>query len=181
MMNPRQFSGSIIATLYRTEMRMALRDRRTIVAAVLLPLLVMPLMLFSTTWTAKKREQKLQATVYRCAVAGSQADTARALLDATRKRTNSNQPAGGKHPFQFVEITPKDASAALAKGDLHLILEGLTAAEARLNGQSAKTNAPTKSRRATVEDEEDGEPREKLAANTPVLRIVFRADRSSAY
>lgn len=180
MMNPRQFSGSIIATLYRTEMRMALRDRRTIVAAVLLPLLVMPLMLFSTTWTAKKREQKLQATVYRCAVAGSQADTARALLDATRKRTNSNQPAGGKHPFQFVEITPKDASAALAKGDLHLILEGLTAAEARLNGQSAKTNAPTKSRRATVEDEEDGEPREKLAANTPVLRIVFRADRDDS-
>jgi hypothetical protein len=115
-----------VATLFRNELRMVLRDRRTIVTSIILPLIVMPILLFGSVWTGKKREQTLQQTVYRYAVTGSQTNSVRALAAKTQERliadagTNANQ-------FKFEETTVTNAPAALNNGDIHFFLEGLAA------------------------------------------------------
>ena len=88
----------VVVTLFRTEMRMVLRDRRILVTSIVLPLLVTPLLLLASTWSVKKREQTLQKTSARYAVTGSEsnavraADRGRAQI-AARPLTPMNLPA----------------------------------------------------------------------------------------
>lgn len=167
-----------VGTLFRAEMRMVLRDRRTIITSIVLPLLVMPLMLLGSSWTIKQRNQKLKKTVCRYAVTGSQAAFVRALATATRERLAVEQakPSAG---FRFEEVPCEDAATALSKGDVHIVLEGLTAGEAGAKDQDARlkmrkkavgTHAGTPAR---VEDEGEG----RTVTEAPVVGIVFRADR----
>ena len=44
-----------VATLYRTELRMAVRDKRTVFFSLVLPLALMPIIMFSSIWVQKKR------------------------------------------------------------------------------------------------------------------------------
>ena len=41
----------MVGVLFRNELRMMLRDKRSVMTSIVLPLLLMPLMLFSSTWT----------------------------------------------------------------------------------------------------------------------------------
>jgi sodium transport system permease protein len=181
-------NAATIATLFRTEIRMVLRDRRTIITSIVLPLLVMPLMLLGSSWTIKKREQKLEQTVYRYAVTGSQAAFVRALVTATREHRTLTEPAKKKAGFSFEEVPCADANASLTKGAVHMVLQGLTADEARPKNKDAglkQNKENTSDSRATtkvkVDDEEDdAEPREATLAGAPVVRIVFRADRDDS-
>jgi ABC-type Na+ efflux pump permease subunit/membrane protease YdiL (CAAX protease family) len=175
-----------IRTLFVTEIRMVLRDRRTIVTSIVLPLLIMPLMLFISSWINKRHEKKLQNTVYRYAVTGSQTGFVRALITATRERLNAEEKAKGKTGFRFEEVPCGDPTNALTKGEVHLVLEGLTAAEARPknNSPDVKKNRAT-DRRASDKievDDRDGEEqgRETLMTGAPVVRVIFRADRDDS-
>ena len=70
----------IVGVIFRNEIRMLLRDRRTIAVGVLLPLLIYPLMIYANRVTTRQREKNLTETVYKYAVSGSQAAQARALI-----------------------------------------------------------------------------------------------------
>ena len=169
---------STVLTLFRAELRMVLRDRRVLITAILLPLLVTPLMFLGSSKVVKKREQKLRENVCRYAISGSEAARVRALLTATRERLDqvgvgqaSRLPSGrpalgttntsdlpakasgtpapipeqsrGKSGFTFKEVQCTNPAAALANGDLELILEGLPGGEAR-QAMSQSAAAPAK-------------------------------------
>ncbi len=149
-----RLNPAVVKTLFLTELRMAVRDRRMVLTSILLPLLITPALFLGSTWTMKKRERTLSEINYSYAVTGSQAEVVRNLLEATRARqqqghgTNDFPPAGkragenGKRlrksaagpnsqPFRFHEVRCTDPAGALAKGDIHFFVEGLMPEEAR--------------------------------------------------
>jgi sodium transport system permease protein len=175
-----------VTTLFRNELRMVLRDRRTIVTSILLPLVVMPIMLFGSSWVSKKREKTLQETVYRYAVSGSQADSVRAIVAKTHERITADAGTNATY-FKFEETTVTNARVALNKGDIHFFLEGLTAEEARPKEDKDKTGEPTSasatntvSKPAAADADDESSWAEAAVAGAPMIRIVFRADRDDS-
>ena len=167
-----------VATLFRTEMRMVLRDRRILITSILLPLLLMPLIFLGSSWSLRQREQRLQQSVCYYAVTGSQADSVRTLIEATRRR-HSEAGKSRKTEFKFNETNFDQPALALDRGDLHLYLEGLTAAEAAATS-SAPTNQTGPPRRDSARKSTDvpaNEENETPVRGALVIRIVFRADR----
>ncbi len=69
-----------IGLLFRHEMRMLLRDRRTVVLSILLPLLVLPAILFGFKFMNEWRQEQQETTTYRYAVVGAYADSVRTLI-----------------------------------------------------------------------------------------------------
>jgi ABC-type Na+ efflux pump permease subunit/membrane protease YdiL (CAAX protease family) len=160
-----------IRTLFRAEMRMVLRDRRLLVTSILLPMLLTPLLFLGSSRGIKHREKKLEAMVCRYAVTGPQAAKVRELLKATRERIDrSPENKESKGTFKFEEVAGTNASAALAKGDIHIVLEGLDPADA----------APkTKAKQPRSEDEDKDENDTKRNGLFTV-RIVYRGNRDES-
>jgi sodium transport system permease protein len=175
-----------VGTLFRNEIRMLLRDRRTVITSIVLPLLVMPLMLFASSIMNRREQQKLEQTVFSYAVVGSQAATVRALIDETKTR---GETAGGQRPgkLQLKEADKDDPAEALARGDLHFYIEALSAAEAR--EATAKRASEAKAGKEKGEDREIQENAEESGEGfrpdtpidgAPVVVLVFRADREDS-
>jgi sodium transport system permease protein len=177
-------TSSAIGTLYLNELRMVLRDRRTIVMSIVLPVLVMPLMLFGSHWTQQRRERTLEQTTYTYAVTGTEAGAARALVDATRARLARVQgkPASD---FKFAEVEVKDSAAALERKEIAFYLSGASGEDARREADAAKAEAQAKSRaKAGSKPGEPGEEEqpateevEPARPGAPSIRVFFRADR----
>jgi sodium transport system permease protein len=154
----------MVAVLFRNELRMLLRDKRSVMTAIVLPLLLMPLMLFSSTWTNKKREEKVRTMSYEYALEGSRAEAARALMTRTRERLAEEQKTNAKAAFNFVEVQRPSAFKALTNREIHLLIEGLTAQEA----------AAQSSNQTRILERDVG------GAGAPLVRISFRGDRDDA-
>jgi sodium transport system permease protein len=170
--------ASIIGTLYVNELRMVLRDRRTIVMSIVLPLLVMPLMLFGSNWTQQKRQRTLEATTYTYAVAGSEASAARALVDATRARLSRDASKPGAD-FRFTETEVTDPAASLEKGDIAFYLESIPGEDARREAEQKKAAAKDSATTGGTADRDPAaiDDMEVARPEAPSIRIVFRADR----
>src|SRR5262245_37779648 len=156
----------MIGTLYRNEIRMLLRDRRTIITSIILPLLVTPLMLFSSAWTTKQRQTTLDQTTYKYAVLGPQAAEIRSLIEETRKFWTGKTNHAHGAVFRFEEAKSDDPTNSLTKGDIHFILEGLRADP----DYKAKKDG----------DEQLDLPRSKLPSRLDLFRFTFRADRDDS-
>ncbi len=150
---------SAVSALYRNELRHLLRDRRTIVMSVVLPLLVMPMMLFGSRWVEQRRQARLARAVFDVAVEGSEAAAVRAVLAQARGVVE----ARGEQ-FRFREVVVDDGAQALADKRAALVLRGITAAEAR-----ARKGGEEEERRV-----------EALVDGAPVVELVFRADRDES-
>jgi sodium transport system permease protein len=177
-----KLNPATLRALFLMEIRMVLRDRRMILTSIVLPLLVMPLMLFSSSWTTKKREQKLATTVYRYAITGSQAAFARAWVAKIHTPPLTSGRSGKRAPFKLEEVTCSDALAALTKGDIHFVLEGASTAEARPKGTTTGTDKGKTARagKANAKAEVEVDEGETPMPGIPVLRLVFRADRDDS-
>ena len=105
---------SALGILYRHEMRMVLRDRRTMIVSVLLPLAVMPLMFVMMNRVQKAREERLEVKTYSYAIGGSQADFARELLQAALDPALFS-PSSEERPLNLDEIESDDPAKALDK------------------------------------------------------------------
>ena len=179
-----KLNAATIATLFRHELRMALRDRRTIVTSIVLPLLVMPLFLFGSIWTQKKRTHALQATEFHYAVTGSQSNTLRALIKATRDRLATEPTARPMNSFRFQEKPVSNAVEALRRGEVHLVMEGLTADEIREGEHTGKervSDPPKAGAKTQPTRQTGGDPAlEAFVPGVPVIRIVYRADREDS-
>ncbi|MBP7146054.1 MAG: CPBP family intramembrane metalloprotease [Acidobacteria bacterium] len=102
-----------VATLFRHEIRQLLRDRRTVVLSIGLPLLVMPLAFYAAHVGQEKDERRRSETSYLYAITGPEAGAARELFTA--------QGAGA--PFRAQEITVEDAAAALERSEIHFYID----------------------------------------------------------
>ncbi len=106
-------------------------------ASVVLPLLVMPLMLFASHWSIKKHETHLQTMTYRYAVSGAQAAAVRSLVAET-------QTHKGKKELRLKEVQCDDPVAALNRSELEFVLEGLTPAETQASEKKKRPKATRK-------------------------------------
>jgi membrane protease YdiL (CAAX protease family) len=155
---------SMVGVLFRNELRMLLRDKRSVMTSIILPLLLMPIMLFSSTWTNKKRVETLRTMTYEYAVEGSRAEAARTLLTSTREHLSEEQKTNAKAAFNFKEVQIPNPFKALTNREIHLLVEGLSAEEAV---------AESTNRVGILERGIGGN-------GAPLVRISYRGDRDDA-
>jgi len=173
-----------IRVLFVHEMRMLLRDRRTVVLAVVLPLITMPLILFATKYMSERRAKRLEEIVYRYAVAGSEAKYARDLIARGRVRIAelsrlSEGSTEDVKDFRCVETTAADPSASLKSREIHFYVQALSGTEAEAQPK-------------TKQDVEDRSPRPRRPPQgrvlaepirlpgVPVIRIYFLANEDAS-
>ena len=133
--------------LYRHEMLMLLRGRRTIVMSIILPALLMPLMLLGSRYAQDQRQQRLDETIYRYSVTGQVADHIRELIA-------QNKDLERFRNLKLQEVPATDARAILDAGEIDFYLQTFSAAEA--DGQSKD---------------------EKRLKGVPLVQMVFRGNR----
>ncbi len=109
-----------IRTLFRYELRVLLRDRRTVIFSILLPLAILPLVFFLSHKMEQSREAKLQVMTYRYAVSGPEAEYARGLI----AEGLAAAAAEGNAP-KLEEVAVDSPWVALKEGDLHFHLATL--------------------------------------------------------
>jgi len=177
-----------VATLFRTELRTVLRDRRTVIMSIVLPLLVMPLMLYAGRWSEQRRARKLEATTYTYVVTGGEAAAVRAAIAAAP--ASPGDAGNTREPLvsRFEETEADDPAAALERADIHFYIEAVAGDEAleRERAEEAKAKAEAAPDASAgggaaeeVGDEEaDAEQREERPlSGVPAITIVYRADR----
>ncbi|MBN2370884.1 MAG: CPBP family intramembrane metalloprotease [Vicinamibacteria bacterium] len=143
-------------TLYRAELRMALRDRRTLFFSIVLPLLVMPVMLFASHLMRQKRTAELAAMTHSLAIVGPEAETARGWILSAAARAEQ-----GATCFEIKEATETGAKAALARDDLSLFV---VAEASDVQKTEHSSNAGT----------------DITAARAVRLTVVYRGDRDTS-
>jgi sodium transport system permease protein len=154
-----------IAILYRTELRMTVRDKRAVFFSLVLPLLLMPVMLFSSFWVQKRRTAELAAMTHTYAVTGTEAGRARQWIAEALARAAAADPDPGAETkksgaMHFEAADPSDPAAALESDKLgcYVIAEReAVATAAREHGFEA------------------------AAASTVRLTFVYRGDRDSSH
>jgi len=110
-----QLNFSIIALLYRMELRMILRDRRAVVMAVVMPLLIFPLMLWIMRFTATRQQHRQQEHTYTYTLTGAGTPELRALIRRCAARAGAD-----KQGVHFKESSPTQPRQALDDGTLDL-------------------------------------------------------------
>src|ERR1051326_7748186 len=122
----------VLRLLFLHELKMLVRARRTVVMAILLPALIMPLMLYAQKYSFKQREQFLRGTIHRYAITGESAGGIRSLIIKTRQALGQEhgEEAEQLKQFRFVETTTADARASLNRDEIQFYIEARNASEA---------------------------------------------------
>jgi sodium transport system permease protein len=167
---------SVLRLLYVHEIRMLLRARRTVVMAILLPLVIMPLMLYAQKYSYQRRERQLSATTYRYAITGPLAARVRTLIDQARKDLPPDSEADffRLQQFKVFEVATTNASDSLDRNQIHFYIE-------TFSGEDADTLPPKK------EPAQKGSQRPTADVATvrrlpgvPLVNVVYRGDRDAS-
>jgi sodium transport system permease protein len=156
-----------VMTLYRSELRILLRDRRMVVMSLVLPLLVMPIMLFASRWMEERRNRELALREYVYAVSGPRADEARRLVQRAVQRFSN---ADTLEKASFRETVAPDAAAALESRDIDLYVDAVTVADLL-----ARARDPAVAGRLDPEERLRTLPEDLLAVS-----VVYRGDRDAS-
>lgn len=133
--------------IFKMELLMLIRDRRTVMLSVVLPALFMPLMMFGGHLMQQRTERELSNASYRFAIMGSQEAAARKWIQAIQP-----DGAGKRGSFRFRENPVDEPLKALEGGDLDFVLE------------------------AEIAKGKDLLSEEKAVPGLPVLKVIYRAD-----
>jgi sodium transport system permease protein len=147
---------------------MLLRDKRTIFIAVVAPLVILPAYILLMNFVEARERRALQEEVYHYTVTGTLEEWARGVVDAAlaleaEARDTARPPAN----FQLRGLeAPREA---LARGDLHLVVEGLTPEEWDSIRVEEEAESPGS---GPGEDAVHSSP----DPSVPVVRILFRSE-----
>ena len=165
-----------IGLLVKHEMRMLLRDRRTVVLSILLPLVILPIILFGLKFMSELRREQLDTTEYRYAVVGDYADPVRALVQKGDLLAAS-EVEGDRQKASFLEVTAASPDSSLAAGDLDFYLEALTGAEAdSLDREDERPDGAE----STDEERSELTVADVRYPAVPVVKVYFRANRDES-
>src|SRR5881397_2204602 len=137
-------SWNTIWVLLSHELRMLVRDRRTVILSFVLPIAVMPLMVFGTRYVNQRRTKSLDETTYRYAITGSDAESARALIVRARENIANSPVADGEdgrpslEKFKCEEVKIENPEASLKSKEIHFFLEALSGDEADARARKAE-------------------------------------------
>ena len=158
--------GGVLATLYRYEIKLLLRDTRTILIAVVAPLVLFPVLVFVSRAVEQRDQERVERATYHYAVTGPEAVFARRLTERALALELA-EPDSGAPPATFVERRADRPDEMLESGELQLAIEGM--------GWEAY-------RRARLGDElgadaDADEVAEDSVLHVPVVRLHYRSDR----
>jgi sodium transport system permease protein len=169
-----------VRILLAHEMRMLLRDRRTIVLGLAFPLLILPLVLYAAKSSNERRQKTLEQTVYKYAVTGTESAEVRTRIaralksldqDSPRKQDEKNSLSG----LKLEEIQVQDPAVNLRKQEIHFYLEALSGKEADALPKPQEANAPE-----TQKPQKHVLPESKRLAGVPLILIYYQGDRDSS-
>jgi len=168
--------GSVFGTLFLNEIRMLLRDTRTVLIAVVAPLVMFPAYILVMDHVDNREQQALEETTYTYALAGSRADWAGDLVLAAVK-LDDEDPDTTRVPARFEFLPIANPEETLRNGDLHVVVQGLSPSEWDSVGAKEKADSAAAAESETeseteAEDQDEEEPTPPL----PVIRILFRAE-----
>ncbi len=121
-------AAGVLGTLFRYEMRMLLRDRRTILIAVVAPLVMFPLFIVVTQMVEERDRRRLEEATYAYAVAGSEVAWAEALVEAALALDPAPDDTT-RAPVRFERRGVARPDSALAAGEIALLVKGLAPQE----------------------------------------------------
>jgi sodium transport system permease protein len=162
-------NGNILRLLYLHELRMLVRARRTVVMAIVIPVVIMPLMLFASRFANDQRQKVLTDTTYTYAVAGTLAPRIRTLIDQAKVdvANDTDDSTDALRKFKFTESIVPDPAASLEGKDIHFYIQAYS-------GKEADALPVDKS----AEDEDKLAP--KRLKNVPLIRIVYRGNNDAS-
>ena len=171
-----------IRILLRHELLLLVRDRRTLILSVALPIAIMPVMLFASRSIHERRQRTLETTTYKYAVTGEEAEKVRSLIAAGRSAgalESNRDPASAAESFRMEEVQVADPAASLRAKDIHFYVEAVGAAEADRLAAAAREKARAAS--AGQPAAEDDAPEEnRRVSGIPLIRIYFQGDRDAS-
>ena len=149
---------------------MLLRSRRTVILSIVLPMLVIPLMLFASLFASERRDRQLEETIYDYAITGDWSEEARLLIGRGEEAMNTD-PDSDLHNFKHQELQVLDPERSLRERQIQFYLKALgpEAADAEWA--------------AREDEEEDEEPPHELARRlegVPTIQIYVPGNRASA-
>ncbi|MEJ2539134.1 MAG: ABC transporter permease subunit [Gemmatimonadota bacterium] len=161
-------------TIFRYEIAMLLRDTRTLLIAVVAPLVLFPLFIFVTNRVDEREEQRLEEAVYSYAVVGSEAEWARMRVE----RALLGDTVEGRSRIRFAERREEDPDAALQSGDLELVVESFTGDEYRalLEAERDSAMAALADSAAARQEAAQLPPEPVPPVPARALRLRYRAD-----
>ena len=160
----------IVRLLLANELKMLVRDRRTVVVSIVLPVFIMPLMLLGTRFVQERRADSLRRVTYKYSIAGAEAKKARALVEKAREIASQLPEEGDGDrksdlaDFKFEEVRTDDP-----EGDL--------------KAKEADALAQEEARKQQAEEQEGERPdplRPVRVAGVPLIRIHFQGDRDES-
>ena len=117
---------SIVRLILGMEVRTLLRSRRTIIMSIVLPVLIMPLMLFASQYSVRSEQRRAEETLYRYALTGDWADQARFILQQAARALVDDADADDElRNFRYEEVTVEDPASAVESGDLHFYINAM--------------------------------------------------------
>ena len=137
---------AVLGTILRYELKMLARDTRTILIAVVTPLLLFPGFILVSNYVESAEERRIQEAEYRYAVTGSEAGWARDQV-AAALALEARDPDTTLAAATFIEASAAQPDSALEAGDLQLVVEGLSPEEYRNtqdDGDSLDARAPVR-------------------------------------
>jgi sodium transport system permease protein len=151
----------VLATLFGLEIKLLLRDKRTIFIAVLLPLLIYPAFILIMRAVSRAGQERLGAATYEFAITGSEAELARSLVQEALALSVAKDDSA-EAPANLIEQVVDAPDSLLRAGGLQLVVEGMSREEYR-EERERESEGDT----AVVRQLEE-------LADVPVIRLSFR-------
>jgi membrane protease YdiL (CAAX protease family)/ABC-type transport system involved in multi-copper enzyme maturation permease subunit len=165
---------SILRLLFIHEIKMLVRARRTVVMAIVIPAVIMPVMIYAQKFSNDRRERALTASTYRYAVTGPLADRVRSLIEKTRQSIaeNRDEEFDILRQFKFTEMRVANPRASLDNNTIQFYIQAMTGEEA---DKLPRTNESAPSRPSAAAPQ----PAKRLNG-VPRVTVIYRADRDAS-
>jgi len=164
---------SVLRLLYIHEIKMLVRARRTVVMALVIPAVIMPVMIYAQKFANDRRERTLTATTYLYAVTGPLADRVRSLIENTRQAVaeNKDEEFDNLRQFKFDEIRLANPRESLDNNTIQFYVQAISGEEA---DKLPRTNDGSGSRPSSAP------PPSKRLTGVPRVTVIYRADRDGS-
>jgi len=164
---------SVLRLLYIHEIKMLVRARRTVVMALVIPAVIMPVMIYAQKFANERRERTLTATTYLYAVTGPLADRVRSLIENTRQAVaeNKDEEFDNLRQFKFDEILVANPRESLDNNTIQFYVQAISGEEA---DKLPRTNDGSGSRPSSAP------PPSKRLTGVPRVTVIYRADRDGS-
>lgn len=176
---------SALWTLFTNELRMLVRDTRTMLIAVVAPLVLFPAFILVTRVVEDREEQRLEEQTYEWALTGDRSGWARELAERAIA-LDAADPDSTRRPVTFEYVETENPDSLLEAEEVHVVVAGVSpAAYARLEAQRdsaerARSDDGGEEADGAEEAEDDGGVEAAVEAGgdepaVPVLELRYRA------